>query len=68
MLKGQLLARTMDLFGYPRMDHTAPYDGIVIGMAVNPVAVPGARYCHLGRVGDPVVEKAQSGNTHGLEV
>jgi len=59
VLKGQLLAQTMDLFGYPRMDYTAPYDGIVIGMAVNPVAVPGARYCHLGRVGAPLIEKAK---------
>ncbi len=54
VIKGQLLARTTDLFGYSRMDYTAPNDGIVIGMATNPVAVPGARFCHLGLVGNPI--------------
>lgn len=56
VIKGQLLARTTDLFGYSRMDYTAPHDGIVIGMATNPVAVPGARFCHLGFIGDPARE------------
>lgn len=51
--KGQLLAQTLDPFGYVMKEYRAPRDGVVIGMAVNPLAVPGTRYCHLGEVGEP---------------
>jgi len=44
----QVLARTVDPFGYPLDTYRAPRDGVVIGMARNPLAVPGTRYCHLG--------------------
>lgn len=46
--KGQRLAVTRDLFGHVTAEYNAPRDGIVIGMARNPVAVPGTRFCHLG--------------------
>lgn len=49
--KRQILARTLDPFGYALQEYRAPRDGVVIGMARNPLAVPGTRYCHLGTVG-----------------
>lgn len=45
----QVLARTLDPFGRVQSEYKAPFAGIVIGMARNPVAVPGTRFCHLGR-------------------
>lgn len=51
--KQQLLAETVDPFGYAMKAYRAPRAGIVIGMAVNPLAVPGTRYCHLGEIGEP---------------
>ena len=51
--KKQLLATTIDPFGNPRQLYYAPYSGIVIGRAEYPVAIPGTRFCHLGRT-DPV--------------
>lgn len=51
--KRQLLAETHDPFGTVLNRYYAPYDGIVIGMAANPVAIPGTRFCHLGSFGDP---------------
>ena len=51
--KRQLLAITRDLFGNTLQEFHAPNDGIVIGMAANPVAIPGTRFCHLGKVREP---------------
>lgn len=51
--RGQILAVTRDPFGHVTAEYAAPRDGIVIGMARNPVTVPGSRYCHLGAIGDP---------------
>lgn len=48
--KGAELAVVLDLFGDKIRDYKAPYDGIVIGMAANPVSVPGTRFCHFGRL------------------
>ena len=51
--KKQLIAETRDPFGEMHEQYFAPNDGIVIGMAQNPVAVTGTRFCHLGVVGEP---------------
>ncbi|RMG39960.1 MAG: peptidase M14 [Candidatus Dadabacteria bacterium] len=51
--KKQLIAETINVFGYSGDKYYAPYDGIVIGRAANPVAIPGMRYCHLGVEGQP---------------
>lgn len=51
--KGQLLAQTIDPFGRPLQDYLAPRSGIVIGMAANPAALPGTRFCHLGFIAEP---------------
>ncbi|MCB0322709.1 MAG: succinylglutamate desuccinylase/aspartoacylase family protein [Bdellovibrionales bacterium] len=51
--KKQLLAQTQDPFGNILQRYYAPSDGIVIGMAANPAAFPGTRFCHLGLVGEP---------------
>jgi predicted deacylase len=48
--KGSELAVALDLFGERIRSYRAPYDGIVIGMAANPVSVPGTRFCHFGRL------------------
>lgn len=48
--KGQVIAQLFDLFGTVTHEYKAPEDGIVIGMAANPVALPGTRFCHLGKV------------------
>lgn len=50
---GQLIAETVSPFGEVGKQYFAPHDGVVIGMAKNPVAVPGTRFIHLGRVGQP---------------
>ena len=59
--KRQLIAEVVDPFGYRLQAYQAPHDGIVIGMARDPVAVPGTRYCHLGVIGEP--EKPRKGAT-----
>lgn len=46
--KKQLLAVTRDPFGNVVNQYEAPCDGIVIGMATNPAAGAGTRFCHLG--------------------
>lgn len=61
--KGQLLATTRDVFGRVTAEYKAPRDGVVIGMARNPVAVPGTRYIHLGRVGPPAPERSAEDDT-----
>jgi len=57
--KRQLMAQTLDPFGTVLKEYHAPRSGIVIGMAVNPLAVPGTRYCHLGEIGEPEPPKPQ---------
>ncbi len=48
--KGEVVARIRDLFGEHVEDYKAPYDGIVIGRAVDPAAETGARILHLGEI------------------
>ena len=48
--KGQLLAVIHNPFGEVIDQYKAPFDGIVIGMATNPAAVSGTRFCHLGHL------------------
>ena len=48
--KKQLIANTIDPFGAVLQTYSAPTSGIVIGMAANPVAIPGTRFCHLGKL------------------
>ncbi len=48
--KKQLLAYTIDPFGNILQEYFAPYAGIVIGRAAYPVAIPGTRFCHLGKI------------------
>jgi len=48
-----VLAVLRDPFGNVVDTLLAPHDGVIIGMARDPVAVPGTRYVHLGRIGDP---------------
>ena len=43
-----MLARTIDPFGNTVQKYIAPFAGVVIGMARNPVAAPGTRLFHLG--------------------
>ncbi len=50
--KKQLLAELVSPFGDVLVEYHAPYAGIVIGMAANPISIPGTRYCHLGKVID----------------
>lgn len=57
----QLLARTLDTFGYELAQFSAPFDGVVIGRAQYPVAIQGTRFCHLGQVGTP--EPGQPGGS-----
>lgn len=49
--KGQLLAVTHNPFGQVVNQYKAPFNGVVIGMATNPAAVSGTRFCHLGVIG-----------------
>lgn len=46
--EGDPLARLTDVFGRERRSWVAPYDGVVIGRAVDPVARTGARIVHYG--------------------
>lgn len=48
----QLLAITRDPFGDEVNRYYSPDSGIVIGMAVNPSASSGTRFCHLGTLGE----------------
>jgi predicted deacylase len=50
--KGQILAVARNPFGEPTGNYAAPDSGVVIGMATNPAAAAGTRFCHLGIVGD----------------
>ena len=50
---GERIATLRDVFGDVIERYEAPYDGVVIGKAVDPVAVTGARILHLGRVAAP---------------
>ena len=56
--KGETIAVVRDPFGHITDEYVAPRDGVVIGMARNPVAVAGTRFCHLGAVGQPVPKPA----------
>jgi len=58
--KRQILAVTSDAFGNHLQTYRAPHEGIVIGMADHPIAVPGTRFCHLGLIGDPTPKSPQS--------
>ena len=49
---GDVVALLVDPFGQPLHSYTAPFDGIVIGKALDPVAATGARILHLGRLAD----------------
>ena len=46
--KDEILLESFDPFGNVTKTYYAPFDGIVIGMASNPLAIAGTRYCHLG--------------------
>ncbi len=50
---GQEIATLTDPFGDLIRSYTAPYDGIVIGHSVDPVASTGARILHLGTLAKP---------------
>jgi len=50
---GQEIATLTDPFGQIIETYTAPYDGIVIGHSVDPVASTGARILHLGTLARP---------------
>lgn len=49
----QVIAQQRDIFGEVIHQYRAPYDGIVIGKSVNPVAQTGARILNLGAIADP---------------
>lgn len=51
--KGDRLAEVVDPWGDVIAEHFAPYDCVVIGRSVNPVASTGGRIAHLGRLADP---------------
>ena len=50
--KGQDVAVLRDVFGDETRRYTAPFDGIVIGHSIDPVANTGARILHIGQIGD----------------
>lgn len=50
--KGDEIAILVDAFGVQIRSYTAPYAGVVIGRAVDPVAPTGARILHLGKLAD----------------
>jgi len=52
--QGELIARLVDPFGNLVAEYRAPFSGVVIGRAVDPVAATGARILHLGRPVDDV--------------
>ena len=55
--KGQVLGSLRNAFGEVTGTYKAPSDGVVIGMAHTPLSVPGTRFCHLGKVGEPAIPK-----------
>ena len=48
--KGEEIAVLVDAFGVQIRSYTAPFSGVVIGRAVDPVAPTGSRILHLGRL------------------
>lgn len=50
--EGEVIAEIVDPFGQRLRTFTAPFEGVVIGRAVDPVAHTGARILHLGRLAD----------------
>lgn len=50
--KGSVLAQVTNIFNDPVEQIVAPFDGIVIGRSVDPVAQSGARVVHLGQPAD----------------
>ncbi len=47
--KGEVLGRVMDVFGRQRAKVVAPWDGMVVGMVVNPQVTRGDGLLHLAR-------------------
>lgn len=47
---GDVIAELVDPFGAPIRTYLAPFDGIVIGRAIDPVARTGSRILHLGKI------------------
>lgn len=60
--KGEEIARITSVFGDVVHKVTAPYRGIVIGRATNPVAASGDRILHLGRVVSSFAEESNDGH------
>lgn len=50
--EGEVIARMRNIFGDVIREYKAPYDGVIIGRSVNPIAQTGARIVHLGKVGE----------------
>ncbi|MEA5464659.1 succinylglutamate desuccinylase/aspartoacylase family protein [Leptothoe sp. PORK10 BA2] len=48
-----VIAQQRDIFGQVICEYRAPYDGIVIGKSVNPVAQTGSRILNLGAIATP---------------
>lgn len=65
--KRQLLAETRDPFGNTLQKYYSPHDGVVIGMAANPVALPGMRFCHLGIIGETSSKRPKASQVNGTE-
>ncbi|MEZ6004069.1 MAG: succinylglutamate desuccinylase/aspartoacylase family protein [Planctomycetota bacterium] len=59
--KGQVLARLRNAFGEYTAEYKSPAAGVVIGMSRTPIAVPGTRYCHLGKIGTPAAPSKPAG-------
>lgn len=51
--EGQIIAKVNNIYGDLIKEYKAPFEGIVIGKAVNPVSFSGTRFIHLGRLGKP---------------
>ena len=51
--ENEVIALQRNIFGEVIAQYHAPYDGIVIGKSVNPVAQTGARILNLGRIASP---------------
>lgn len=50
--EGDVVAHIVDPFGNPIAEYRAPFSGVVIGRAMDPVAATGARILHLGKLAD----------------
>ncbi|MDA0267333.1 MAG: succinylglutamate desuccinylase/aspartoacylase family protein [Cyanobacteria bacterium] len=50
---GEVIAQQRNIFGEVICQYRAPYDGIVVGQSVNPVAQTGARILNLGAIATP---------------